>query len=345
MSSCVLPVFQKLHKRRTKNEIKLGESDLLPRTLKTNHDVIRPPSNGGPEQGTEEPLIKPKRDSHGFTIDQKVGTFPNEVSLSIRHNHPTLGLSDAAYQRAHQSHHMNPDQYQRLQVQLQPPRPQSRGVLSLGLPSHLKSGTLFKRTSTPRITDQDQEPRELDHDQAWHSTTERRRSLPRNLQHGMHAQGHVRRRPLSAHGDLIKKKNHRSTKAFKPEPDAVSSSSGHYSTERSPLTSPVLPPRMGRMTLPNQGPPPRHLLPTSLSPCPMTKMHPIIPGLILQQQHFQHHSKSGMKIHFKGSKALVMVKQVDSLECYSFEIRATRVCSFLFIFHSEMIRHALSKPD
>ena len=83
----------------------------------------------------------PQRDSRGFTIFRSNG-------LSVRHDHPTLGLGDAAYQRQHQAHRMNVEQYQELQRQLhltaaeEDKQPPPRGVMSLGLPDNLRPGTL-----------------------------------------------------------------------------------------------------------------------------------------------------------------------------------------------------------
>merc|ERR1712020_260955 len=58
----------------------------------------RPPKHDGKRSQIR------RRDPNGVTIVQQVGSFPNNVPLNIRHNHPTLGLSDVAYQRQHSDH-------------------------------------------------------------------------------------------------------------------------------------------------------------------------------------------------------------------------------------------------
>lgn len=69
----------------------------------------------------------PKREMNGLTFTQNVGVFPRQVSLEIRHAHPTLGLNEVAHQR---QHHENQSGFQCYQ-NLDPP---VKGVLSLGLP-------------------------------------------------------------------------------------------------------------------------------------------------------------------------------------------------------------------
>merc|ERR1712018_889848 len=70
------------------NDINVHNQNLPPRPPK--HDSKRTQSR--------------RRDQNGLTIVQQIGTFPNNVPLNIRHNHPTLGLSDVAYQRQHSDH-------------------------------------------------------------------------------------------------------------------------------------------------------------------------------------------------------------------------------------------------
>ena len=94
-----------------------------------------------------------RRDQNGVTIVQQIGTFPNNVPLNIRHNHPTLGLSDVAYQRQHSDHgryrnsspivshnssQFNTQNNQRVQEHGSGQLSAQKGVLTLGLPSHWK---------------------------------------------------------------------------------------------------------------------------------------------------------------------------------------------------------------
>ena len=94
-----------------------------------------------------------RRDENGVTIVQQIGTFPNNVPLNIRHNHPTLGLSDVAYQRQHSDHgryrnsspivSRNSSQplfqnNEHTQSHGSAPTSVTKGVLTLGLPSHWK---------------------------------------------------------------------------------------------------------------------------------------------------------------------------------------------------------------
>ena len=72
------------------------------------------------------------RDRKGVTLSQGYGDFPQQVFLNIRHDHPTLGLSDVAYQRLHQEHtHRSGGQ--------------QAGVVSLGLPLGISSLKLTHR--------------------------------------------------------------------------------------------------------------------------------------------------------------------------------------------------------
>lgn len=70
---------------------------------------------------------------NGLTFTQNVGVFPRQVSLEIRHAHPTLGLNEVAHQR---QHHENQSGFQCYQnVAAEPPL--VKGVLSLGLPASM----------------------------------------------------------------------------------------------------------------------------------------------------------------------------------------------------------------
>ena len=54
--------------------------------------------------GSDCSHIQATRDGAGLTLSQGLGDFPRQVFLNIRHNHPTLGLGDVAFQRLHQGH-------------------------------------------------------------------------------------------------------------------------------------------------------------------------------------------------------------------------------------------------
>jgi len=88
----------------------------------------------------------PRRDHRGFTITQKVGEFPNHVSLKIRYDHPKLGLSDVAFQRQHQLHHRPPRSISQNSAAIRANETASnRGVLSLGLPQQLMPASILRR--------------------------------------------------------------------------------------------------------------------------------------------------------------------------------------------------------
>ena len=108
----------------------------------------RPPKHDGKRSQIR------RRDPNGVTIVQQVGSFPNNVPLNIRHNHPTLGLSDVAYQRQHSDHgkyraafeerqngswktsEITQEIHDRNGKEIEAPL--QKGVLTLGLPSHWK---------------------------------------------------------------------------------------------------------------------------------------------------------------------------------------------------------------
>ena len=117
--------------------------------IQNQHLPPRPPKHEGKRSQVR------RRDQSGLTIVQQIGSFPNNVPLNIRHNNPTLGLSDVAYQRQHSDHGRyriaSPSKLN------EPPRVAAKGypegpekqinneptltqksVLTLGLPSHWK---------------------------------------------------------------------------------------------------------------------------------------------------------------------------------------------------------------
>ena len=100
-------------------------------------DVVRTVAAGPPPAEVEEARREPgecshvraRRDGRGLTLSQEMGDFPHDVLVNIRHDHPTLGLSDVAYQRLHQEHTRR-----RRQETAEP-----TGVVSLGLPLGISS--------------------------------------------------------------------------------------------------------------------------------------------------------------------------------------------------------------
>ena len=86
----------------------------------------------------------PKRQPNGLTITQNVGVFPRQVSLEIRHTHPSLGLTEVAHERKHSENQM---------VLCQSSVKTPKGVLSLGLPPQMVpkgfAATMTKRPPPP----------------------------------------------------------------------------------------------------------------------------------------------------------------------------------------------------
>ena len=80
------------------------------------------------------------RDGKGVTLSQGYGDFPQQVFLNIRHDHPTLGLGDVAYQRLHQEHTLRSDTATARRHQAS-----QAGVVSLGLPLGISSLKLTTR--------------------------------------------------------------------------------------------------------------------------------------------------------------------------------------------------------
>lgn len=233
----------------------------------------------------------PRRDERGVTISKGVGTFPNQVTLKIRHNNPTLGLNDVAYQREHQTHTMNEEQYERLQRQLE----DSKGVLSLGLPNGMFRKK--KKASRDDLTEVSDIDSELNNNHLIMQKN-RRRSLPRKTKKPSGYDRILLSRPVSAHGDLIP-----SQEIVIGDPnlsveqnqklrhlDNVSRSSGHSSGTSSSLGT-------------FSRPPPRMVVPRTLSPCPNMKMHPSLVMAPINTVGISHKGKSvvtscGMKMKF-----------------------------------------------
>ncbi len=145
-------------------------------------------NNSGSRTVPRAGTAMPSRDRRGITLHREgFGNLPHDVVLSIRHDHPTLGLADfAQHQHPHQ-HQQHPHQQllqhqqmlamrQRLsqtptrEVALTPA--EARGVLSLGLPTTLfrrSRGKKSKKISSGIVED------------SLGGSKDRRRSLPRKL--------------------------------------------------------------------------------------------------------------------------------------------------------------------
>jgi hypothetical protein len=148
MTSCYLPMLEKLRLNTT--------------TTTNNHqpggkwvemtEVTKIESKLGVTRQLRSGRNRVTRDSRGFTLAQGVGEFPNDVVLSIRHDHPTLSFSDLKYHRDHQTHSMGADEpFQRLNVVRDEREPPSgnRGVLTLGLPRMFTKKKAMKKSKLP----------------------------------------------------------------------------------------------------------------------------------------------------------------------------------------------------
>ena len=314
MSACVIPVLERLKKGNRSARFRgkkaaaavaanrgssavmapdtvrmAARSSSVPPEPRSRRGIALAPDDAvGGGESTGMPL--PQRDSRGFTIAK---SGPGNVLLRIRHDNPTLGLGDAAYQRQHQAHRMNVRQYQELRRQLSsrspPPEDGSgkgeppRGVMSLGLPDHLRPGTLFRR-----IRDLDSgsvnSNSNLDSSNSGGSS-DCKRSLPRRSK-----KPSTFERPLSFEGQPMS----RSATAAAPraphveqhfysslkKSDSFSSGRGSDSTSCSSSSEAAAAMAVATFIPPNGGRrPPPYLLPKALSPCPPTKMHPFIPNL------------------------------------------------------------------
>jgi hypothetical protein len=90
--------------------------------------------------GSDCSHIHATRDGAGLTLSQGLGDFPHQVFLNIRHNHPTLGLGDVAFQRLHQGHtHQTVGRGGQTRVDEDEEEEGGVGVVSLGLPLGISS--------------------------------------------------------------------------------------------------------------------------------------------------------------------------------------------------------------
>ena len=116
--------------------------------------------HGEQQERTDCSHVLALRDRKGVTLSQGYGDFPQQVFLNIRHDHPTLGLSDVAYQRLHQEHthrtHRTTSAHsahrttrtartQDDDVDVDGDQHQQAGVVSLGLPLGISSLKLTHR--------------------------------------------------------------------------------------------------------------------------------------------------------------------------------------------------------
>ena len=95
--SCYLPMIQRWRKqdKQKSNQVPIPVVEVR---QQEEPEVLR-------DCGEHEcSHIQAMRDGRGLTLSQGLGDFPHEVLLNIRHDHPTLGLGDVAYQRLHQNH-------------------------------------------------------------------------------------------------------------------------------------------------------------------------------------------------------------------------------------------------
>ena len=339
--SCYIPVLEKLKNLRKEatsatrpgntNQGMTMQNRADPIILKQSHFS---PDNQEPKMAKESGVHSGarqvrRRDPGGVTITQQLGQFPHKVPLNIRHNHPTLGLGDVAFQREHLD-------CQTLRA-LDDSSRNTGGVLTLGLPSHWRRKPFRKEGS----------PYELQHPNTGqpmqrvfhtassdiikqtythnyetlrpHQDMKVSRKLTSSLPRRLRKHGKPNERPRSVQGRPIKdeQKEPRYANQDITRPgklpcnrsseddeglgaevtsksnagDSFTSSSSHSVTP-GPRSSPgapldqETPPQRNALVNhqgmpPNQGPPPRHLLPKTLKPSPGYKLHPALPASAL----------------------------------------------------------------
>jgi len=180
--SCYLPLVQRWRKPKKETKVVSPIPDPSPK----------------PKQFTDNAHVHALRDRKGVTLSQGVGDFPHEVFLNIRHDHPTLGLDDVAYQRIHLEHtHQTRDERT------------DPGVVSLGLPlgiSSLKLSSKVRKVKNRRtnghVSDGDLEIRRGT--RCVPEPAVRRGSLPRKAKiPSAYTQYHSSSRPLSIDADVL----------------------------------------------------------------------------------------------------------------------------------------------
>ena len=194
--SCYLPLVQRWRK---------------PRKETREVSSVHPQPSPKHKQLTDNAHVHALRDRKGVTLSQGVGDFPHEVFLNIRHDHPTLGLDDVAYQRVHQEH------THRTRGERTDP-----GVVSLGLPFGISSLKLSsrvrkvknRRSNNGHVSDGDLEIRQRgtrfnpeNNNGSWNlgEPAVRRGSLPRKAKiPSAYIQYHSSSsRPLSVDADVL----------------------------------------------------------------------------------------------------------------------------------------------
>jgi hypothetical protein len=204
-------------------------------------------------------------------LSQRVGHFPREVELRIRHDQPALGLDDVAFQRRHQGHAISPAQYGVMRRQIDDghhvtknnnsSNGEHKGVLSLGIPPHLINMTRRKKKMPTTLPSHMPSQTDLDDDE--------------EEDEGVAA--------LESAADVLSVSRNSSSSGH---------SSGRYSSAEATMAK----------TLPNRGPPPRHLLPATLSPCPPVKMHPFVLPMQMHAGRIMQYGiitfQFGMQCHF-----------------------------------------------
>ncbi len=227
------------------------------KTVESRVGITRqlPTCNSNSTSGGSKTLAS--RDRRGITVGQGFGTFPHDVVLNIRHDHPTLGLGDVAQHRLQRQKQQQQQMRHRLsqtptrEVALTPA--EARGVLSLGLPVGM---TLFRNKNGKEEVQQ--------------SYNSRRRSLPRKLTRDERFLVHRRQVVRSA----------RSVTSLEDE-DEDDEEDANNSTSTSGLSSQTssdnnnqqqhLPHRLVMTSSPSSRPVP---FPRTFTPCPPVKMHP-----------------------------------------------------------------------
>ena len=276
--SCYIPMLEKIKKFKKQPEIQHEWPELPPpadessqlwlqqyhfHTDPVNLEVNEPPSVAKQIR---------RRDQRGLTITQQMGQFPHKVPLNIRHNHPTLGLSDVAF---HHSEINSP-----------------RGVLTLGLPSHWTRP--FKKHSQQKIF-QSASSDVIRQTYATSDHTYETLQKPRRLTGSLPRRSRIKQglstRPRSVQAQRIGSKSKQLPEPYgftalanrSSEDDEGIAACDSFSKDHSSFTSsttgsrssPDIPLSSRRSQLPpNQGPPPRHLLPTVLKPSPAFKNAP-----------------------------------------------------------------------
>ena len=281
--SCYIPMLEKIKKFKKQPEIQHEWPDHPPPADESSQLWLQQyhfnPDPANLEVSDTLSVAKQirRRDQKGLTITQQRGQFPHKVPLNIRHNHPTLGLNDVAF---HQSE-LN----------------SSKGVLTLGLPSQwtkpfkkqVQEQKIFQSASSDVIR------QTYTTNEHTYETLKTPMKLAGSLPRRSRNKQVITSRPRSVHGQRQKlPEPYRFTTLTNrsSEDDEGIGACDSFSKDHSSFTSsttgsrssPDIPISSRRLQLlPNQGPPPRHLLPSVLKPSPAFKMHPLLPFTAVTQ--------------------------------------------------------------